>query len=171
MSPHAPVSAVAARSHTSPRWLRNLVWLVLIVLLLLEICAGASYMLMVHRLRDRVLLELPKADRQVALLAGFTPLASSLQNLALQLPREAKVFIINAKLEDYYLANYLLFPRRVLVDTPGVPINGEQGDPVGRNLPTSELRALGITHVLIVDRDRDQMRLVTLENDGDARTD
>jgi hypothetical protein len=71
--------------------------------------------------------------------------------------------MLNSLLEDYYLANYLLYPRTVLVDEPQVAVNGVRGDAVGHALTAERLADLGITHLIIVDPSHQSFRVRPLE--------
>ena len=106
-------------------------------------------------------------QRQLALLSPVVPSADRLAGLAEVLPPDAALFLVNARLEDYYLATYLLYPRRVLVDEPDRVIDGTQGQKVGRRLPATRLRALGITHLVIMDPARGSLRAQRLKGTDD----
>lgn len=111
------------------------------------------------------LASLPREVRQAALLSRPIPIAGDLERLGAQLPRDARVFLLDARLEEYYLAIYVLHPRTVLVDEPSVVVAGVRGDAVGRALASERLAALGITHLVAVDPSHRSLRASALERE------
>ena len=61
----------------------------------------------------------PMPSRQIALLSTYTPLADDLYRLAETLPREAKVFMVTPRLEEYYLAKRIMVPLDDFSKDPG----------------------------------------------------
>jgi hypothetical protein len=107
----------------------------------------------------------PRDSRQLLLLSRAVPIAGELERLGSQLPRDARVFLLRARLEEYYLANYLLHPRTVLVDEPAVAVTGVRGEAVGRALSAERLGGLGITHLVAVDSSHRSLSVSAIERE------
>jgi hypothetical protein len=161
MVPQTPEGTTSRQSRPSPSRGRGPVLVLAAVFIVAQVAACVGLMPgtfeLIRRLRRQ-----PPETRQIALLSSVSPLAAQLDDLSRRLPLDATVFMVNAPLEDYYLANYLLCPRRVLVDMPDVPINGLPGQLVGTVLSGDRLRDLGVTCVIIVDSSGTSMRVVPL---------
>ncbi len=139
--------------------------LIVAVWVLSGLVAGAQ--LVPKRLQGAFIMSrLPVRSRQIGLLSVFTPIVRWLPDVADKLPPDSKVFMVNATISDYYLANYVLYPRRVFVDEPDRFIDGVHSEVVGRPLSAEKLADMGITHLLIVHPSRRSCRLVPMGEEG-----
>ena len=146
-----------AGSPAAAAWGRRLGLGILAIWLASELLAGAALV------RNSVpglwhLASLPREVRQAALLSRPIPIAADLERLGAQLPRDARVFLLDARLEEYYLAVYALHPRTVLVDEPSTAVSGVRGEAVGRVLAPARLGELGVTHLVAVDPSHRSLR-------------
>jgi hypothetical protein len=149
----------------TPLWLRNAAVAVIVGWLLGEVIGGTGFMPSGYD-AARKLLSLSVNARQSVLLYSQDRLSKPLVRVRQELPLDAKVFIINARIEDYYLANYMFYPRRTFVDEPDVAVNSQSGA-VGRSLTKKRMREIGITHLLVISPMRDTCQLIPLEESRD----
>jgi hypothetical protein len=157
-----PGASGASPGPCRPPWLRRLTVVVLLASLAVELFVAARLLPRVMS-DERYLHTLAPETQQTALLSHHTPLAGRLEQLEGELPRDARVFMVNALLVDYYLANYFLYPRPVLVDEPDAVVNGIGTEAVGGRLTRERLKAIGVTHVIIISPTRDSLHVVPLQ--------